>query len=80
MSKDSVYVTVLNMGGKHDAVQIKEKLDELRGVLSVSVNQKSSKIAVDYDSTGVQEDQIRKTIECMGFQILSAVRDSHPMH
>ena len=56
MSKASAYFTVTNVNGKHDVKEIKRELDTFRGVISVSVNDKTENIAVDFDTTGVRQD------------------------
>lgn len=79
MSKASVYYTLSNLDGKHDIKDIKRELDTLRGVLSVSVNDDSNSVAVDFDTTGVQSDRIGKQLEKMGYQILDSKLENHVM-
>lgn len=70
MSKASAYFTLRSVDGKHDVKEIKKVLDALPGVLSVSVNDSSNHVAVDFDSTGVQGDRIQKQLEKSGYEIL----------
>lgn len=70
MSKESLYFTLNNVDGKHDVKQIKKVLDALPGVSSVSVNEGTNHVAVDFDTTGVQRDRIQKQLEKSGFEIL----------
>lgn len=77
MSNASVYFTLGNLHGKHDAKKLRRELDALPGVFSVSVSDSSSSIAVDFDTTGVQSDKIRKEIEKMGYEILDSKLDNH---
>lgn len=70
MSKNSVYFTLNSVDGKHDVKQIKRVLDALPGVLSVSVNGNSNQVAVDFDTTGVRSDRIKKQLEQSGYEIL----------
>lgn len=61
MSKASIYFTVDDVNGKHDVKQLKRELDTFQGVISVSVNDKTESVAVDFDTTGVQQEQLKKT-------------------
>ena len=70
MSKASVYFTLNSAEGKHDVKEIKRGLDTLPGILSVSTAEGFNRIAVDYDTTAVQNDRIRKQLEKMGYEIL----------
>ena len=70
MSKASAYFTLRSVDGKHGVKEIKKVLDALPGVLSVSVNDSSNHVAVDFDSTGVQSDRIQKQLEKSGYEIL----------
>lgn len=79
MAKASVYFTLDNLDGKHDGKALKRELDTLPGVLSVSVNPSTHRVAVDFDTTGVQPDRIRKQLETMGYQILNSEMDDHMM-
>ena len=79
MSKASVYFTLGNVDGKHDVKEIKQGLDTLPGVFSVSVNHSSDRVAVDFDTTGTQSDRIEKQLEKMGYQILDSKFDHHMM-
>ena len=75
MSKASLCLTVDHIDGKHDVKKIKQGLDTLPGVLSVSVNDSSGGIAVDFDTTGVQSERIEKQLENMGYEILDLKLD-----
>ena len=80
MSKASAYFTLNNhLDNKHDVKAIKRELDTLPGVLSVSISDSSNCIAVDYDTTGVQTDQISQQLEKMGYQILASKAEDHTM-
>lgn len=70
MSKESVYFTLSDVDGKHDVKEIKKVLDKLPGVSSVSVNERTNHVAIDFDNTGVQSDRIQKQLEKSGFEIL----------
>ena len=79
MSKASVYFTLGDLDNKHDMKAIKRELDTLPGVRSVSISDSSNRVAVDFDTTGVQPDRIRKQLEKMGYQILNSKTDGHIM-
>ena len=69
MSKASMYFDLENLDGKRGAAKIKQQLDTLPGVISVSVNENRNRIAVDFDTTGTNQDQIRKKLDVLGFTI-----------
>ena len=69
MSQASAYFTLGDLDDQHDQKKIKRELDTLPGVRSVSISDSSGRVAVDFDTTAVQPDQIRKLLEKMGYQI-----------
>ena len=69
MSKASIYFTVDNVNGKHDVKELKRELDTFPSVSSVSVNDKTELIAVDFDTMSVNQDQLKKRIEKLGYEI-----------
>ncbi len=79
MSKASVYFTSGNPDGKHNVKDIKQELDMLPGVLSVSVSDSSNQVAVDFDITGVRSRRIQTQPEKMGYQVLDSNLDNHIM-
>ncbi|WP_040197437.1 heavy-metal-associated domain-containing protein [Candidatus Soleaferrea massiliensis] len=79
MAKQSAYFIVRDAHDKHDVKALKNGLDELKGVLSVSVNADQSRIAVDYDSTGVQQGQIARKICKLGYDIMEDHNQAHIM-
>lgn len=79
MAKASVYFILDHIHDKHDGKAIKRELDALPGVLSVSVNDHSKRVAVDFDTTGVQSGRIETLLEQMGYQILDSKTESHIM-
>lgn len=79
MSKASIYFTVDNVNGKHDVKELKRELDTFPGVISVSVNNKTESIAVDFDTTGVQQEQLQKHIEKLGYGIVDTRFENHIM-
>ena len=79
MSKASVYFTLGNLHGKHDAKELRRELDTLPGVFSVSVSDSSRGVAVDFDTTGDQSDSIKKQLEKMGYEVLDSKLDVHIM-
>ncbi len=79
MSKASVYFSVSNPVGKHGTKELKRELDALNGVLSVSVNNTNDNIAVDFDTTGVKQDQIKTQLEILGYDITQMRFEDHTM-
>lgn len=68
MAHLSTYFSLENVGGKHDISRLKQGLDALSGVTSVSVSG-TGRLAVDYDSTGVSQEQIRQKVQELGFPL-----------
>jgi copper chaperone CopZ len=66
MAQESLSVALRNVGSRHDEQAIKDGLDRLRGVKSVSINRKGT-VVVDYDSTGVTGQEILDQLKKMGF-------------
>lgn len=79
MSKASAYFTVGNIDGKHDVKELKRELDSLHGVLSVSVNEQTERIAVDFDTTGTEQERIQKKIEKLGYHVSEVQFENHIM-
>lgn len=69
MSKASVSFTLSKVNGKHSVKRIKQTIGTLPGVLSVSVNDSSGRVAVDFDTTGVQSTRIQSQLEKAGYEI-----------
>ena len=69
MSKESAYFIVEGINGKHDLKKVKNTLDQLHGVSSVSVNPQHHLVAVDYDSSGTSYDQIEHSLNKIGHQV-----------
>ena len=68
MAHLSVYFSLENAADAHRQSLLKQELDTLPGVESVSIND-SGYLAVDYDSTGVRQEDIRRKILDLGFSI-----------
>ena len=79
MSKASAYFTLDSLSDKHDVKAIKRELDTLPGVLSVSISDDSKRVAVDFDTTGVQSDRIGRQLEKMGCEIMDSKTEDHIM-
>ncbi len=71
MARLSTYFSLEGTGDQHDAKRLKRELDTLPGVTSVSVSD-SGRLAVDYDSTGVRQEEIRQKVRELGFGIREA--------
>lgn len=68
MAQLSTYLSLADFAGAHDVKRLKRELDALPGVTSVTVSG-SGCLAVDYDSTGVRQEQIRQKVLELGFQL-----------
>ena len=68
MAQLSTYFSLDNAGNNHDAKRLKQELDSLPGITSVSIG-KTGRLAVDYDSTGIRQEQIQQKIQELGFPI-----------
>lgn len=79
MSKESAYFLLRDIDGKHDVKQLKRELDRFPGVISVSVNTQKSTLAVDYDNTGVEQEQLARRLEKMGYCIEADKNEKHIM-
>ena len=79
MSKASVYFTVKDINGKHATKELKRVLDQLHGVISVSVNENAESVAVDFDTTGVEQERIKTEIVKLGYDITDIKFENHIM-
>ena len=79
LSKHSAYFRIPNLGGDHGSKTIKQNLDSIHGVISVSVNLTSNKVAVDYDSTGTNSEKLKEEIQKSGFEAQLIADDNHVM-
>ena len=79
MSKASVYFTADNLTGKLDVKEIKRELDAFRGVISVSANNETGRVAVDFDTTGVNKEEIEKKLQKLGYSISDSKFENHIM-
>ena len=77
MPHESAYFIIESIDGKHDLKDIKQSLDRLHGVTSVSVNTAHNLVAVDYNSAGTSYDQIENRLNKLGFQIAADASDIH---
>ena len=71
MAHLSAYFSLDQVDGQHNVKAIKSGLDTLPGVLSVSVNAASGKVAVDYDDSGVTMEALQNKIDQLGYRITS---------
>ena len=70
MAHLSTYFSLEHPASSHDAKELKRELDTLAGVTSVSVS--GSRLAVDYDPSGVRREDIQQKIQSLGFGIQGA--------
>ena len=76
MAKASVTFTLDGPETGHDVKAIKKEIAALPGVFSVSVSDSHKRVAVDFDTTGVQSDRIGKQLADMGYQVINFKTDS----
>lgn len=69
MSKEVKTLTVHGMSCSHCENAIKKAVGELNGVESVSVDLKSKKVTVEYDSDRLELGTIKDTIEDQGYDV-----------
>ena len=74
MAKKSIIFQIENRIGRQDEKKLKSRIDQLPGVLSVSVNAGIGKIAVDFDSTGSDPVTIKNRLDDLGYS--SVVTDA----
>lgn len=79
MSKQSAYFKVPGLSGKHEVKKIKQALDEIPGVFSVSANVLEDKVAVDYDSSGTDIRVIEKHFQSIGVDAELIKNEDHTM-
>ncbi len=79
MSKESAYFQISHITGNHDTKELKQELDTIPGVLSVSVNVERNTLGVDYDNAGVTCDQLEKRLVKSGYQVKSCKTENHIM-
>ncbi len=79
MPKASMYFSLPDLHSKQDSAKIKQDLDAVPGIFSVSVNTERGKVAVDYDTTGTGPEQIRSRIQKCGFEIGDEWTELHVM-
>ena len=63
----SISVSLDRNADRHDVKLLKRELDTLPGVTSVSVS--GSRLAVDYDPTGVRRADILEKIQALGYHV-----------
>ena len=79
MSKASIYFTLGKIDSKQEVAGIKQELDTLPGVLSVSVSGQNKRVAVDFDTTGVDSEKLRHKLEKLGYEVQSVHAEDHIM-
>lgn len=79
MAKASAYFTLAGSETRHDARAVKKEIAALPGVFSVSVSDSDRRVAVDFDTTGVRVERIKKQLEKTGCRVLDVQTDTHIM-
>ena len=68
MPRSSAYFSVRTLKGAAGTKRIKRALDTLPGVTSVSVSQSVRCVAVGFDPTGGNQEQIGQKLTSLGFE------------
>lgn len=79
MSKQSAYFSVPGLNGRHEIKKIKQALDGVPGVFSVSADAAGDGVAVDYDSTGADLRQIEARFREIGLDAELLKNQDHTM-
>lgn len=67
MAHLSTHFSLEQPADSHAVKQLKRELDTLPGVTSVSVS--GNRLAVDYDPSGVRQEDIQQKVQSLGFGI-----------
>ena len=70
MSKESAYFIIGNPRNTHEVKQLMNYLNRLPGILSTSINLSHTRLAVDYDNTGVNHTTIENKVRGLGYDIM----------
>lgn len=79
MSKQSAYFSAPGLNGKHEIKKIRQALDGVPGVFSVSADAAGDRVAVDYDSTGTDLHQIESRLHEIGVDAELLENQDHTM-
>jgi copper chaperone CopZ len=74
-----MYAELENLNGRHEEKDLKRQLDKIPGVLSVSVTNDRKQVAVDFDTTGTNPEQIRKHLNDLGLKVSGERKEEHIM-
>lgn len=53
----------------HEEETIKKSLDEFPGVKSVALNLQDGLLCIDYDDTGVKQEQLERRLDELGYSL-----------
>ena len=70
MAHLSTHFSLEQPADSHAVKQLKRELDTLPGVTSISVS--GSRLAVDYDPSGIRREYIQQKVQSLGFGIQGA--------
>jgi len=79
MSKASAYFIINEIEGKKDIKKIKNDLNQLSGVISVSMNTVRNSVSVDFDTTGIRKNQLFDRLQKMGYDVSETKYETHIM-
>ncbi|GAE90062.1 copper chaperone CopZ [Acetivibrio straminisolvens] len=70
MSRDIANLTVEGMSCNHCVNSIKKAVGSLQGVDNVDVDLEAKKVTVEYDSSKLNVETIKNTIEEQGYDVM----------
>ena len=79
MSKQSVYFDVEDMHTKSGKKEIMNGLNLIKGVFSVSINDETRSVTVDFDNTGPSVQKIEEKIMELGYHPVLTKNETHVM-
>lgn len=72
MARATVSYVLDEIDGRHGVGDLKQGLDRLPGVFSVSVSTQTNCVTVDYDTTGTGQKAIQRQLEKLGYRTLGS--------
>lgn len=67
MSHHTADFRVPSLWGKRGTVELKQKLENVGGVVSVSINSSINRVSIDYDNMNTSCEKIKETIEASSY-------------
>lgn len=67
LSHHTVHFRVPSLWGKRGTAELKQKIENVGGVVSVSINSSINRISIDYDNLNTSCGKIKEIIEAAGY-------------